>query len=242
MDEEKTLIAAEKYLKTGAHIGTKFKTCDMKRYIYKRRSDGLMVMDIKTLNERIALSAKFIAMYPKERVVVVSRKLYGKSAVNEFADSIGGMAITGRFVPGTFTNPEGKEFIEAKLLIATEPDADRQAIEEAVKLKIPIVALCSTNNTTRNIDLIVPINNKGRKSLALAYWLLAREVLKERKEIKSDNEFTKKVEEFEYQLKEIREESLQEKRKEMSRVPEKRGRGNRNQGRKGKGSGRRKRR
>ncbi|MEW6295439.1 MAG: 30S ribosomal protein S2 [Candidatus Diapherotrites archaeon] len=212
--EEKTLVPVDKYLKAGVHIGTKFKSFYMKRYIFKRRPDGLFVMDIQTLDERIRAAAKLAASFPKEKIIVVSRKLYGKTPINEFADAIGAKALTARFVPGTFTNPGGKEFVEAGLLIATEPDADAQAIEEASSLRAPIIALCSTNNETKNIDLIIPVNNKGRKSLALVYWLLARELLKERGEIKSDEEFKKKIEDFEFKITEMREEDIEQKRME----------------------------
>ncbi|MFH1664382.1 MAG: 30S ribosomal protein S2 [archaeon] len=214
----------EKYLKTGAHIGTKYKTFGMKKYIYKSREDGLKVMDIQTLDERINLAAKLIAGYEKEKVVVVSRKLYGKTPIKMFAETTGAKSLYSRFIPGTFTNPEGKEFLEPRLLIVTEPDTDFQAIKEAKKLKIPVIALCSTNNTTKDVDLIIPVNNKGRKSLALVYWLVAKKVLLERKEIKSEKEFTKTAEDFEYQIKEGKEELMKEKRNSESKRRQTRGR------------------
>lgn len=199
----------EKYLKTGAHIGTKYKTCGMKKYIYKRRDDGLKVMDIQTLDSRIEIAAKFISKYDKDKIIIASRKLYGKTPIKEFAEAIGAKALTGRFIPGSFTNPEGKKFIELDLLIVTEPDSDFQAVKEAKKLKVPIIALCSTNNNTKDVDLIIPVNNKGRKSLALVYWMIAKKILTERKE---EKEFKKTVEDFEYKIKEGKEELLKEKR------------------------------
>jgi len=212
MNEPTTNPETERYLKTGAHIGTKYKTGGMKKYIYKRRDDGLKVMDIKTLDERINLAAKLIARYEKEKVVAVSRKLYGKTAIKEFAKTTGAKAISSRFIPGTFTNPEAKEFTELELLIVTEPDSDFQAIKEAKTLKVPIIALCSTNNSTKDIDLIIPVNNKGRKSLALVYYLITKKILVERKEIKKEEEFKKDIEDFEYKLKEGKDELMKEKR------------------------------
>ncbi|PIN98680.1 MAG: 30S ribosomal protein S2 [Candidatus Diapherotrites archaeon CG10_big_fil_rev_8_21_14_0_10_31_34] len=203
---------SEKYLKTGAHIGTKYKTDGMKKYIYKRRDDGLKVMDIQTLDSRIEIASKFISKYDKNKIIVASRKLYGKTPVIQFAQATSGKALTGRFIPGSFTNPEGKKFLELDLLIVTEPDSDFQAIKEAKKLKIPIIALCSTNNNTKDVDLIIPVNNKGRKSLALVYWMLAKKTLTERKEIKNEEEFKVTVEDFEYKIKEGKEELLKEKR------------------------------
>jgi len=197
-----TLIDVDTYLKTGAHIGTKFKSGDMRKYIYKVRRDGLNVLDVQVLDGRIRTAAQFIAQFEPDKIVAVSKKLYGREPVRQFAEAIGAKAITGRFVPGLFTNPAGKKFIEPGVVIVTEPEPDVQAISEATRIKVPVVALASTNNTLRNIDVAIPINNKGRKSLALVYWLLAREYLKIRGIIKADAEFKKSVDDFEYKMKE----------------------------------------
>lgn len=230
------LLPTEKYLKTGVHIGSRFKSGDMKKYIYKQRSDGLKVLDVQTLDERIKLAAGFIAAFPIHKVMVVSRKLYGQKAVKEFAKLTGAKEITGRFVPGSFTNPNNRYFTEPKLLIATEPEGDAQAIEEATRTRIPVIALCSTNNSTENIDFVIPVNNKGRKSLALVYWLLARETMKELGIIKKDEEFKHSAEDFEYKIKdsetlleeeENRKETRRPFRREKSFRMERRGRSNR---------------
>jgi small subunit ribosomal protein S2 len=199
--EEKTLLPLERYLKTGSHIGTRFKTGDMQRYIFKARKDGLKVLDVETIDKRIRITAEFLNNYELPKIIVVSRKTYGHAAVKKFAEATGAKFLTGRFMPGTFTNPKARSFTECDAIIITDPEYDKQAIEEAVKKRIPVIALCSTNNYLENIDLIIPINNKGRKSLALAFWLLARELLKLKGHIKKDEEFTMQAEEFEYQLK-----------------------------------------
>lgn len=208
LKKETSLINADVYLKTGAHIGTKEKTDYMKKYIFKTRKDGLKVMDIEVIDKRIAEAAKLLSNYVPENIVAVSRKLYGQTPVKKFAEAINAKAITGRFIPGTFTNPEGKKFIEAQAVIVTEPDSDAQAVDEAVKMNIPVIALASINNNARNVDLIIPVNNKGRKSLALVYWLLAREFIKltGAKELKVSDNF----EDFEYKLTEIQGKELHE--------------------------------
>jgi len=206
------LVETEKYLNTGAHIGTKFKSGDMKKYIYKVRKDGLNVLDVQTLDDRLKMAAKFIAQIPKEKVVVVSRKVYGQTPAAVFSDIIGAKILTGRFVPGTFTNPQGSRFVEPGVVLVTEPESDTQAIDEATRVRVPVVALVSTNNSLKNIDIAVPINNKGRKSLALGFWILAKEILKERGEIKTDAELSKTPEDFEYKMKEGDEEKGGEKK------------------------------
>ena len=195
---EKTLVPAKDYLQTGAHIGAKFKSEGMRRYIYKSRKDKLRVLDVGTIDERIRIAANFIASFEPEKIVVVSQKEYGQTPAKKFAELTGAKSLLGRFVPGSFTNPNSKLFVEPGVLLVTDPNSDRQAIKEAEKMKIPVVAMCSTDNQTKNIDLIIPINNKGRKSLALVYWLLAREVLRKWGKIKTEKDFTAKLSDFEF--------------------------------------------
>ncbi|MAG18005.1 MAG: 30S ribosomal protein S2 [Candidatus Diapherotrites archaeon] len=211
--KQTNLVDTEKYLNTGSHIGTKFKSGDMRKYIYKVRKDGLNVLDVQTLDQRLGFASKFIANFPKNQVVVVSRKVYGQTPAKAFADSIGANSVTGRFVPGTFTNPESNHFVEPKVVVITDPEADSQAIKEASTIRVPVVALASTNNSLRNIDLAIPINNKGKKSLALGYWILAKEILKAREEIKADTDFSKNPEDFEYKMTEEGEDKKSFRRK-----------------------------
>ena len=197
MEVENTLIPLEKYLEAGVHIGSKYKTGDMKQFIYKIRRDGLCVLDIGMLNERIKTAAKMISRYEPENVLVVAARAYAQKPAQKFAELIGAKIKIARFIPGTLTNPRNPAFMEPELIITADPPADRQAIKEAIKAKIPIISLCDTSNTFGNIELVVPVNNKGKKSLALIFWLLARETLKASKVIKTNKEFTVKVGDFE---------------------------------------------
>lgn len=188
-------MAFEEYLSTGTHIGMKTRTKDMRRFIYKIRPDGLAVLDVQTIDERIKLAAKFLSKF--KNIMVISRKINGQKPIVKFAEIINAKAVPGRFLPGTLTNPSFKEYFEPDVIIVTDPLADKQVVQEAVKMRIPVVALCDTFNITRNVDLVIPVNNKGRKALALIYYILAREILKNRGEIKSDDEFKYKIEDFE---------------------------------------------
>ncbi len=229
------LVETERYLNTGSHIGTKFKSGDMRRYIYKVRKDGLNVLDVQVVDDRLKAAASMLSKFKGGKIVIVSRKSYGQTPVKAFAEAIGARAITGRFVPGTFTNPQCTRYAEPKIILVTDPEYDFQAIEEATRVRIPVVGMASTNNALKNIDLAVPINNKGRKSLALAYWILAKEILKERGDIKSDSEFTKTPDDFEYKMKEGEEE---EQRRNLERQDRKGGRRERPAGGRGGGFGR----
>ncbi len=189
----------EVYLQAGSHIGLRSRTKDMRKFIFRVRQDGLSIIDASKIDERIKIAAKFLSRFNK--IMVVSRKPNGHKPVKMFAEAVNGKAVIGRFLPGTLTNPNFEEYYEPDVVVVTDPIADKQAIKEAVKMHIPVVALCDTSNTFRNIDLVIPCNNKGKKSLATIYYMLAKEVLKAREEIKNDEEFKYKLEDFEMKIK-----------------------------------------
>lgn len=199
-ESEGLLVLEDVYLTSGVHIGTQQKSADMKPFIYKVRADGLYVLDIKKTDRRIKMAAKFIANYDADRILVVAARQYGQKPAKLFARTIGAHVFAGRFVPGTLTNPNLPEYLEPEVLLVTDPAADQQAVKEAMRLRIPVIGLCDANNETRNVDLIIPTNNKGRRALATVYWLLTREVLKEKGEIEKDEDFTMTIDDFEASL------------------------------------------
>ncbi len=201
-DEIKTelLVPEDVYLTSGVHIGTQQKSADMKKFIFKVRSDGLYVMDVKQTDARIRAAAKFLARFPGDHILVSSARQYGQKPAKVFAKTIGTKVFAGRFVPGTMTNPMLPEYLEPEVLLVTDPAADQQAVAEAMNIGVPIVALCDANNETRNVDLVIPTNNKGRRALACVYWLLTREILKEKGLIKTYDEFKLTMDDFEASL------------------------------------------
>jgi small subunit ribosomal protein S2 len=199
------LIDVETYLKSGAQIGTKFKSGYMRKYVF-RRKDGLMGFDISELDSRIRMAAKIIAKYKGPEVAVVARRLYGHKPAKKLADLIGAKSFVGRFVPGTFTNPQARSFYEPKIIFVTDPFADSQAIAEASDVNAVVIVVAGSETPVERADLILPANNKGRKALALIFFLLAREVLLERKEITSREAFTAKPSDFEQEIEEVSEE------------------------------------
>jgi small subunit ribosomal protein S2 len=200
--EKETAMATseETYMTSGVHIGTRQKTADVKDFIYKVRNDGLYIIDVKKTDERIKTAAKFISKYDPNNVLVVSIRQYGQKPILKLSENIGLQVLPGRFRPGTLTNPNSKGFLEPELLIVTDPLADAQALHEAENIGIPVIGLCDTNNDTKFLDLVVPTNNKGRRALALVYWLLAREVLKQKGKIKSYDDFKPTIEDFEAEI------------------------------------------
>ncbi|MDD1712219.1 MAG: 30S ribosomal protein S2 [Methanoregulaceae archaeon] len=172
------LVPVEEYLAAGIHIGTQQKSKDMKKFIYRVRGDGLYILDIRETDERIKTAARFLAQFEAPNVLVVTSRQYGQYPARKFAETIGGMAVTGRFIPGMLTNQNLNGYIEPQVVVVTDPIGDSQVIKEAVQSGIPIVALCDTNNMTSFIDLVIPTNNKGRKALSMIYYLLTREMLR----------------------------------------------------------------
>ncbi|WP_336344013.1 30S ribosomal protein S2 [Halalkalicoccus ordinarius] len=179
-DEADLLIPVEEYLGAGAHIGTQQKTKDMERFIHRVRTDGLYVLDVSMTDQRIRTAADFLSNYDPEQVLVTSSRQYGRFPAEKFAEVIGARARTGRFIPGTLTNPKYDGYIEPDVVVVTDPIGDAQAVTEAITVGIPVIAMCDSNNSTSNVDLVIPTNNKGRKALSVVYWLLANETLDRR--------------------------------------------------------------
>ncbi len=199
--QDDSMMASEEiYMTSGAHIGTRQKTADIKEFIYKVRNDGLYIIDVKKTDERIKTAAKFLAKFDPSTVLVVSVRQYGQKPISMLSEHTGIQLLDGRFRPGTLTNPNAKGFLEPELVIVTDPLADVQALHEAKNIGIPVVGLCDTNNETKYLDLVIPTNNKGRRALALVYWLLTRAILKEKGKIKSYDDFKPVVEDFEAEI------------------------------------------
>ena len=198
--EEELLLPQDTLLSAGVHIGTRMRTKDMEQFIYRVRADGLFVLDVKKTDERIRVAAKFLARFEPSKIVAVAGRLYGQSPVEKFCQVIGATPIVGRFIPGMLSNPLYPKRLEPNVIIVSDPKADVQAVKEAANIGVPIVALCSTDNDFSFVDLVIPTNNKGRRALAVIYWLLARQILRERGEIPADGDPIQSIEDFEIKL------------------------------------------
>ena len=207
--EEELLLPQDTLLSAGVHIGTRMRTKDMEQFIYRVRADGLFVLDVKKTDERIRVAAKFLARFEPSKIVAVAGRLYGQSPVEKFCEVVGATPIVGRFIPGMLSNPLYPNRLEPSVIILSDPKADVQAVKEAASIGIPVVALCSTDNDFSFVDLVIPTNNKGRRALAVIYWLLARQILRERGEIPPDGDLSQTIEDFEIKLtRERREEDV----------------------------------
>lgn len=197
---EELLLPQDTMLSAGIHIGTRMKTKDMAPFIYRVRPDGLFVLDVKKTDERIRIAAKFLARFEPSKIVAVAARLYGREPVKKFCQITKATPIVGRFIPGMLSNPLHPERIEPNVVIVSDPRADVQAVVESAAIGVPVIALCSTDNDFAGLDFIIPTNNKGRRALAVVYWLLARQILRERGEIPHDGNPTLSLDDFEVKL------------------------------------------
>ena len=193
MTEEKFLVPRDVYLKSGIHIGTKFRTKYMEQFIYKTRPDGLSVLNLQKIDERVRIAASFLAQYGPEDILIIGRRENSWKAVELFGKHAGVRVFAGRYPPGILTNPKLEDYIEAKIALVVDALPDRNAVLDAVKIGVPVIALCDTNNISNFIDLVVPCNNKGKKSLGLFFYILTKEFLvlkgkaKEAEELKMED-------------------------------------------------------
>ena len=198
--EEELLLPQDTLLSAGIHIGTRMKTGDMEPFIYRVRPDGLFVLDVKKTDDRIRVAAKFLARFEPAKIAAAAARLYAQEPVTKFSQVTGATPVAGRFIPGLLSNPLYPNRIEPDVLIVSDPRADSQAVKEASSVGIPVVALCSTDNEFVGVDLVIPTNNKGRRALAVIYWLLARQVLRERGELPADKDPQVTIDDFEAKI------------------------------------------
>ncbi len=196
MAEDKFLVPRDVYLKSGIHIGTKFRTAYMEQFIYKTRPDGLSVLNLQKIDERVRVAANFLAQYDLKDILIICRRENGWKAVELFGKLTGVRTFAGRYPPGILTNPNLEDYTEAKIVMVVDAWPDRNAVLDSVKVGIPVIALCDTNNQTNFLDFVIPCNNKGKKSLGLLFYILTKEFLRAKGKLKEGEELPQKIEDF----------------------------------------------
>ena len=191
---EKALLA------TGIRIGTPVRTKTMEQFTARPRPDGLHMIDYAKTLQRIDTAGKFIAATGAKNTVVYTSREHGTVAVEKFCELTGAMQRVGRFMPGTFTNPLYPGHLDAELVVVADPMSDMQAIVEASKLGVPVIAVCDTDNVTDDIDLVIPGNNRGRKAIAAIFWLMARATLTHANLLAPDQPMKYSIEDFETKI------------------------------------------
>ena len=191
----------KKILTTGIRVGTEVKTKFMIPYITQANPEGLYLFDLDITLSRIQTASRFIKKFDMKKVIVYSGRTYANTPIEKFCELTGARKMLGRFMPGTLTNPLLPYYSEPQLMIVSDPQVDAQAVTEATNAGVPVIGIANTDNVTSELDLVIPANNRGRKSLATVYWLLAREILQDSKEMKYEiDDFETKTAEVEEEL------------------------------------------
>lgn len=220
--KEVLLAPLEDYIRAAVHLGTRAITPDMRQYVYRRKADGVAVLNTKKIDEKIAMAAAFLAHYEPHDILVCCKREVGYKALEAFHDALGVRIFT-RYPAGIITNSDLETFFEPKCLFIIDPWLDKNALHDATRINIPIVALCDTNNVTTNIDMVVPCNNKAAKSIGLVLYLIAKIYLEKKGEKKKLNphEFYELGEEQEHKPKPERKKLNEELLKRISIIEEK---------------------
>ena len=176
-----TLVPLEDYLKSGIHLGTKVITPAMRKYVYRRKADGLAVLNTNLVDKKLREGAEFISKFKPEEIIVVCKRMAGWNAVTLFSELTGIRAFTKKYPAGILTNLNLSEFIEPELIIVCDPWVDKNAMNDAKRMHKNVLSLCDTNNIAKDVENIIPCNNKGNKSLGLVFHILAREYCKKHK-------------------------------------------------------------
>jgi len=180
-DSGNMLVPLEDYVKSGIYLGTKVITTDMRPYVYKRRTDGLAIINTRFIDEKIREAISFISKYEPGKIIAMCKREAGWKALKAFSKATGIRVFTKKYPAGIVTNSILDEFFEPELMIITDPWLDKNPIADANQINVPIVGICDTNNLTSSLDIVMPGNNKSNKSIGLIYWLLARGYIQARK-------------------------------------------------------------
>ncbi|HIH99695.1 MAG TPA: 30S ribosomal protein S2 [Nitrosopumilus sp.] len=201
MSEQPEVIdIKKKVISTGIRVGTQVKTKFMKQFIENASPEGLYMLNIDMTLEKIKTCAKFINRVGAENIIACSGRQYAGIPIEKFCEMTGAKQLLGRFMPGTLTNPSLPYYVEPKLILISDPEVDVQALIEATNAGIPIIGIANTDNVTSKLDVIIPANNRGRKSLATIYWLLVRQILIEKGELKENESMKYEIDDFEAKM------------------------------------------
>jgi len=206
------MLSEKALLATGIRIGTQVRTKSMEQFTTRPRPDGLHLLDYSKTLHRIDVAGKFISFVGPQNVVVYTSRDYGKVPVEKFCEVTKAIPVVGRFMPGTLTNPLFPGHLDVDLIVVADPASDTQAIVEAANMGTPVIAICDTDNITDDIDLVIPGNNRGRRSLATIFWLLTRSVLTHSSLITGDQLLKYTIDDFETKMTESEMEEEEEER------------------------------
>ncbi|MBS3089406.1 30S ribosomal protein S2 [Candidatus Pacearchaeota archaeon] len=174
VEKSDTLVPMEDYLKSSIHLGTRVITPDMRKYVYRRRADGLAVFNTALLDDKIRESAAYLAKFDPKDAIIVCKRESGWKAVQKFSEATGIRSFLKKYPAGILTNTNLENFFETEMIFICDPWLDKNALHDANRIGIPVMSICDTNNFTQGINQILPGNNKSAKSLGMIFYLLTK--------------------------------------------------------------------
>lgn len=177
-DTKETLVPLTDYIACSVHLGTKVITPDMRKFVYKRRADGLAVLNTNLVDDKLREAIKFLNQFEAQDIFIACKREAGWPAVEKFSEVTGIRCFCKKYPAGIITNIRLDTFFESKLVLVCDPWVDKNALNDALKLNLPVIGICDTNNYAHGIKQIIPANNKSRKSIGIVLFILAREYLK----------------------------------------------------------------
>lgn len=180
-EKKEMLVPIEDYLKSSIHLGTRVITPDMRKYVYRRRADGLAVFNTSLLDDKMREAVDYLAQFDPKDMIVVCKREAGWKAVNVFAETLGIRAFTKKYPAGVLTNTNLENFFETELVFICDPWLDKNAVSDANRVKLNVMSICDTNNFTAGIDFVLPGNNKSWKSLGMVFYLLTKGYIEKKK-------------------------------------------------------------
>ncbi len=200
-DTKETLVPLTDYIACGVHLGTKVITPDLRKFVYKRRADGLAVLNTNLIDDKIREAVKFFNEFAAEDIFIAGKREASWPAIEKFSEVTGIRAFMKKYPSGIITNLRLETFFEPKLALICDPWVDKNALNDSNIVGIPVLGICDTNNYGKGMNHIIVGNNKSRKSVGLILFILAREYLKANgkadvaKKLKMED-FTGKIEEM----------------------------------------------
>lgn len=220
--EWNTLVPLETYIKAGSYIGTKVIMPNMRQFVYKRRNDGIAIINTNVIDEKLREAIKFISSYKPEDWILVCKREAGWRAAKLFSELTGVRAFTKKYPAGIITNIALPNFFETEMVFICDPWLDKNALNDTINVKKQVVGICDTNNLSNGINVVIPANNKSSKSLGLILWIIAREYIKARgidKKIPDVEEFIgEKLEELPMKEKKRKREREEERKEDIAKI------------------------
>jgi len=180
VEKKDMLIPLETYVKAGIYLGTRVVTPDMKQFVYRRRADGLAILNTDLIDKKLGEGIEFLSKFAPEDIILACKREVGWKAAKKFGELTGIRVFTKKYPAGILTNKQLPDFFETELTMITDHWVDKNALNDTLKVNKKVFMICDTNNFLRNADQFVLGNNKSQRSLGLIFYLLVQGYCKKR--------------------------------------------------------------